>query len=286
MWSEWFHELSEEDLEEGVRDFNWSSHELTVRFGDLANYLMLDDLDGIEFDFYEAVDQAVSAGQPPEQVGALYGEFDAESLRSEFADLGWEGEEVLETELDFEGARLLSMYMPRVLTEEDRLLYGRQNADLESDTSATDDERIQEQLDCLGDVVAGAITGGIAVGVAPDDDDLPRGVICAEGDPEELSETIAQEVESGASWRNGRPYSEYFIDPEEDPHGELARVYVNFPEVGEDDARLPYNLFNLHFQQDLPGLVDEADAEFQDLMDDALDSPLGGEDNDDDAEDQ
>lgn len=141
-------------------------------------------------------------------------------------------------------------------------------------------------MDCLGDVVAGMIADGVALGVAPDDDDLPRGVICAEADPEQLSDTIAQEVESGESWRTGRPYSEYFIDPEVDPHGELARVYVSFPEVGEDNARVPSHLFGLYFQQDLPGLVDEGDVEFQEFMDDALDSPPGGEDNDDDAEDQ
>ncbi|WP_150461935.1 hypothetical protein [Nesterenkonia ebinurensis] len=271
---EWFRELSEEDLEARERDYRWSTADLAVGFDDLGPYLMQGRLDGLPLDLY-ALDQALRVGFSAEASGALIGDLDADALHAELTERGWEGEDVLRVTDDVELSHLV-VFFPQVVIDDKALVYARHGVDLEEGSSAAEDERFAPYLDCLGEVVAGQIIQGVAVGVAPDDEDLPRGVICAAGDPESLSAEIVEEIESGRNPYTDREYGDDLIEPEADPHSELARVYVSFPERGEHDQLLTSVLFMMHQQGNLPGLIHQADQEFQEWLEDTLSTPPGG----------
>lgn len=278
---EWLRELSDEDIHQRIPDYHWRSIDLDVGFNDLRRFRSPEDIGGLPIGV-DAVDQAVATGTPPSVSGAVIGTIDVDAVRNELEDRGWTGEELLRNDdLMSDG---LALPMSQVRLEDELVFYSGRTVDLEDDfASAAGDERFEDQLDCLGDVVAGQIIHGVAVGVIPDENEEPRGVICAAGDPEELSEEIAEAVANGSNPYTGRSYSEDLVLPEADPHSQLARVYLSFPERGEHDQLLPTSLFLMHEQGQLPALADEADAEFRQWMEEQLRNPPGAGRTDNDS---
>src|SRR5690606_14841933 len=126
----------------------------------------------------QAVEAALSVGQPPSAITMLIGPQDAAAVRTAFEGAGWADDgDVLALGQPVDLTVPLAVQAPHVIVSDDLLAFGGIAADLtavQADTGAglLDDDLVAKLADCLGDPIAAMFDTptGIAVGVTESGD--------------------------------------------------------------------------------------------------------------------